>query len=167
MTLESAGHKAPIGGHPYSMIRCAIICEFGPGDSVNGYQSIVKWERITDSDSQQLIAQALQTGTASRISGLKFPNKMIVTRHTITEVPVTLRSIRDWKVLKLLAENQSYRGIDLVKDVWPATKKEVPEEIEDTVYGVICRLKKKIKCLGLDIENDRNGYYSLEDVDNN
>lgn len=144
----------------------AIICEFGPGDSVNGFQSIVKWERITDASSQQLIAQALQTGTTSRIIGLKFPQKLIVTRHTITEVPVKLRSIRDWNVLRLLAENSSYRGIDLVQDVWTATQKEIPEEIEDTVYGVISRLKKKIACLSLDIENDRNGNYSLEDIAN-
>ena len=77
---------------------------------------------------------------------------------------MTLRSIRDWHVLKLLTENHSYNGSDLIRRAWIITRKTPPNEIMATVYDVIRRLKKEIECLQIHIVNDRNGNYSIADT---
>jgi len=139
----------------------AIICEFGQCDPVNGYQSILRWECATDTITQYYIAQATQTHTRLQIVGLEFPKECVVKRG---KIEVTLRSIRDWYALKLLSENNSYKGAHLVEHAWTITGKTHPLRIMATVYDVIRRLNKNIKDLQINIVNDRNGNYSLKDV---
>ena len=150
----------PNSGLPLSHNKIAIICEFGQCDPVYGYQSILKWERTTDTITQNLIIQAIKTDRL-QIVGLEFPKECIVKRE---EEERKLRSIRDWHVLKLLSENNHYKGTLLIEHAWKITGKTPPPEIIPTVYDVIRRLKNAIKRLDINIENDRNGNYSLADT---
>lgn len=138
----------------------AIICEFGQCDPVNGYQSILKWECTTDIITQRLITSAMKTDR-SQIVGLKFPKECVVKRGKIV---VTLRSVRDWYVLKLLSENRHYKGKLLVEHAWTTAGKTTPPETMQTAYDVIRRLKMEIADLQISIVNDRNGNYWLADI---
>lgn len=149
-------------GLPLQHNKTAIICEFGQCDPVNGYQSILKWECTTDIITQNLITSAIKTAK-SQIVGLEFPKDCVVKRGKIV---VTLRSVRDWHVLKLLSENHHYKGKLLVEHAWNTTGKAPPETetIMATVYDVIRRLNKQIADLQIHITNDRNGNYSLQNI---
>lgn len=143
-----------------------IICEFGPTDPVNGYQSILKWALITDDRMQGLITTAIKAGARPpRIIGLKFPKVLVVTRYGET----VLRSKLHWHALKLLAQNNSYNGDELVRDAWTNANKEPPDNTEHyTTYQLIstlnAHLTEHIKKLRLKIENDRCGNYTLIDL---
>lgn len=143
-----------------------IICEFGPTDPVNGYQSILKWAPTTDDRMQGLISTAIKTGAKPpRIIGLKFPKVLVVTRYGETK----LRSKLHWHALKLLAQNNSYNGDELVKHAWTNANKTPPDNTEHyTTYQLIrmvnAHVKDHIKKLRLKIENDRNGNYTLIDL---
>ena len=104
--LGIAWQRYPNGGLPLQHNKTAIICEFGQCDPVNGYQSILKWERATDTITQYYITQATSAHTRLQIVGLEFPKECVVKRG---KIEVTLRSIRDWYVLKLLLENHAYK----------------------------------------------------------
>ena len=151
----------PNNGLPLQHNKIAIICEFGQCDPINGYQSIIKWERATDTIAQHYIVQAISAPTRLQIVGLEFPKECRVKRG---KIEVTLRSIRDWYVLKLLSKNHFYREIDLIKHAWDITGKTHPTEIMATVYDMIRRLNENIKRLRIHIVNDRNGNYSLENI---
>ena len=146
-----------------------IICEFGSTDPVHGYQSILQWELVTDTKMQSLITMAMKAGAKPpMISGLKFfPDKLVVTRYG---APVEIKSILQWNALQILASNNSYKGIDLVKHAWAKSNKTPPGAVEimDTVYKLISMLNNQldehIKDLQLKIVNHRNGYYSLKDL---
>ena len=145
-----------------------IICEFGPTDPVNGYQSILLWEPATNAEMQELIRTAIQTGARPpMISELKFPDERVVIRYG---APVEIKSVLQWNALKILASNNSYRGIDLVKHAWANSNKTPPgaDEIMDTVYKLISMLNNQlgehIEDLQLKIVNHKNGYYSLKDL---
>lgn len=97
----------------------------------------------------------------SQIVGLEFPKECVVKRGKIV---VTLKSVRDWHVLKLLTGNHHYKGSLLVEHAWAIAGKTPPTETMATAYDVIRRLREKIADLQIDIVNDRNGNYSLQDA---
>lgn len=139
-----------------------IICEFGPTDPINGYQSIMLWEPIANNEFAGLITTAIKTrsGPQILISGLQFPMEHVVTRNG---KEVNILSLREWHALKLLAENHHYNGEDLVKHAWTNSGKVHPGEAKETMYHLIPKLRAYIKKLQLGIVNDRNGNYSLRD----
>ena len=159
--LGIAWQQYPNNGLSLRHNETTIVCEFGQCDPVNRYQSIIKWERTTDTIAQHLITSAMTTGTRSQIVELEFPKERVVKRG---KTNVTLRSVRDWHVLKLLSVNNHYKGTDLIEHAWTITGKTSPTEIMPTVYDVIRRLREKIRSLQIDIVNDQNGNYSLEDI---
>ena len=160
MILGLLSHLYPNHNSKLEHNGAGIICEFGPTDPINGYQSILLWEPVTNDEFAGLIATAIKTGSKPQIhiNGLDFPMDHVVTRNG---KEVYILSLQEWHALKLLAENQRYNGEDLVKHAWTKAGKTPPEEVKSTMYTLISKLKDYIERLKLYIHNDRNGKYSL------
>lgn len=150
-----------------------IICEFGPADPVNRYQSILVWEPVTDTISQHLVTMAIKTGTSPLvITGLEFPEELVATRFG--GKPVHLHSLRDWHALKLLVErtqrsvNRYYNGQQLCEDACKLSgAKRVPESLRATTDQLIHRLKPVAIALKLELKSVGSGNYILKDLARN
>ena len=137
-------------------------CQFGPPDSIYGFQSIVRWQAVDDAWATNMTRRVSRTGSSRPRPELKLdlPGPGVATQDGV-ELDFTVCPLA-WYVLKRLAMRypHPYRRVDLGIDAWAEASLESPSSA--SVYQAVSWLKKILEPSGLALPRPTNRGYRLK-----
>ena len=142
-----------------------LKCEFGPPDSIFGFQTVTRWRAVDNAWATNLARQAHRTGSSRPKPELKLdlsePGRATQNGVELNFAPCPIA----WYVLRRLAlrYDSPYRRVDLGIDAWAEAGLEPPSSA--AVYQAISQLKKILESSGLTLPRPSGRGYCLKIIE--
>ena len=138
-------------------------CQFGPPDSIYGFQSVVRWQAVDDAWATNMTRRVSRTGSSRPRPELKLdlPGPGVATQDGVelNFAPCPLA----WYILKRLALRypDPYRPKDLGTDAWAEASLDPPGHTA-SIYQAVSRLRQILEPSRLTLPRPTNRGYRLK-----